>query len=169
MSGGIRVTGNLDSGLVILKVQRDNEYDLMQIAERFVVPYGDVARMKPQEKLLYVAMIDQRAREAAKLAVEKYERLRHWRFKSDMPVEVDESDAQFDLEHFRSSFRKDFAAVDQGSIIQELGLIAYVVKLWFIVPKITVEVIEDEPDDPDTIDGFVNSHKMEEYVKLGDD
>jgi hypothetical protein len=168
MAGGLRVTGNSTDGMVILNVQHDTEYDLMQIAERFEVPYADVENLHPWKKVIYLAMVHQRAKEAAKLAVERYERLRHWRFKSSMPVEIDYSDAQYDLSIFRSSLQTNFTAVDQGSNIDSLGTIAYVVKLWFVVPKIRVEVIKDEVTDPGSVDGFVNEHKMPDYVKLED-
>jgi hypothetical protein len=168
MAGGLRVTGNLKDGMVILNVQHDTEYDLMQIGERFEVPYADMDSMHEWQKVIYVAMIHQRAKEAAKLAVERYERLRHWRFKSSMPVEIDYSEAQYDLNVFRSSLATDFTAVDEGSNIDSLGTVAYVVKLWFVVPKIRVEVIKDEITDPGSNDGFVNEHKMTNYAKLGD-
>lgn len=168
MAGGLRVTGDLKSGLVILNVKHDTEYDLMQIAERFEVPYADIDNLHPWKRVIYFAMIHQRAKETAKIAIERYERLRHWRFKSDMPVELDQSEAQYDLDKFRSSLTKDFQAVNQGSNIDELGTVAYVVKLWFIVPKVRVEVIEDEPDDPESTDGIMNKYKMPEFAKLGD-
>jgi hypothetical protein len=158
-----------NDSVLILNVRHDKEYDLMQIAERFEVPYADLENMQEWQKVIYIAMVHQRAKEAAKLAVERYERLRHWRFKSDMPVELDYSQAQYDLDKFRSNLPAgSIAAVDQGTNIDQLGTVAYVVKLWFVVEKVKVETIEDEPDDPASTDGFVNKYHMPEFAKLED-
>jgi len=158
MCPNLRVTGNAKDGIVVLRVQRDKEYDKVQIAERFEVEYFQPKT--PQEKVMYMAMVEGTMRAVVKLAVEKYERLRHWKWDSSMPVTLDLSQAQYDLDEFRSSSRKDFTAVDQGSIIPKLGRKAYVAKMWFIMPKVEVEIIEPEPDDPDVTEGFVNPYNI---------
>ena len=164
MSPTNRVTGNARDGIVVLRVARDKEMDLVQIAERFEVPYIEIKT--PQQGMAYYAMVEGMAHAVGKHAIERYEKLRHWRFYSSRSVTLDQSEAQYDLDEFRSSSQKDFTAVDQGSIIDKLGKVAYVLKMWFIMPKIEVEVIEPEPDDPETSDGLVNPYKMPAFVKL---
>lgn len=161
-----RVTGNSSDGIVILRVARDKEWDKVQIAERFEVPYAQPKT--PQEQMLYQAMVEGTLKAVVKHAVERYEKLRHWRWDSSMPVTLDLSDAQYDLEKFRSSRDIEFQPQTQGSIIGELGRIAYVAKMWFIMPKIEVEVVEQEATDPAAQDGFVNPHYMPNYVNLED-
>lgn len=168
MSPTNRVTGNKTDGVVVLRVARDKEYDLVQIAERFEVPYTDKLQT-PQQQMAYYAMIEGTAKAVGKHAIERYEKLRHWKFYSSRPVTLDVSEAQYDLDKFRSSSNAEFTAVTQGSIIDDLGKVAYVLKMWFIMPKIEVEVVVPEPDDPEVTDGFVNPHKMPEFVKLEGD
>lgn len=163
-----RVTGNAKDGIVVLRVARDKEYDKVQIAERFEVPYIEITDATPMHiRMAYAAMVEVKMRETVKHAAATYERLRHWKWDSSMPVTLDISDSQYDLDEFRSSrFDADFKAVDQGSIIDKKGLVAYVAKMWFIQPKIEVEVIEPEPDDPEVQDGMVNPHYMPQFVSL---
>ena len=158
-----RVTGNAKDGIVVLRVARDKEYDLVQIAERFEVPYVEIKT--PQQGRAYYAMVEGTARAVGKLAIERYDKFRHWRFYSARPVTLDVSAAQFDLDKSDSN-DKDPIALDQGSIIDTLGKVAYVLKMWFIVPKIEVEVITPEEHDPEASEGLVNPYKMPEYVSL---
>lgn len=161
-----RVTGNARDGIVVLRVARDKEYDNVQIAERFEVPYIDLSHATHQQKLSYWAMVEGTSRAVGKLAIERYEKLRHWKFDTSKAVTLDLSEAQYDLEHFRSSSQKHFEGVEQGSLVHERGMVAYVLKMWFIQPKIEVEVLIPEPDDPETSDGFVNPYKMPKFVNL---
>ena len=158
-----RVTGNSTDGIVVLRVARDKEYDLVQIAERFEVPYVEIK--SPQQGRAYYAMVEGTARAVGKLAIERYDKYRHWRFYSSRPVTLDVSAAQFDLDKTDSN-DKDPIASNQGSIIDSLGKVAYVLKMWFIIPKIEVEVITPEESDPEVSDGLVNPYKMPEYVSL---
>lgn len=162
----LRVTGNATDGIVVLRVQRDKQWDKVQIAERFEVPYMDLARATPWQRKVYGAMVEGVAYEVGKRAIEKYEKLRHWKFDTSRAPFLDKSEAQYDLDEFRSSSQKDFTAVDQGSIITKTGKVAYVLKMWFTMPKIEVEVIEPEPDDPDVTEGLVNPHNMKQFVSL---
>lgn len=168
MAGGIQVRQNSrDGSMMVLKVEHDKEFDLVQIAERFEVPYMEI-KTKGQG-LAYYAMVEGTARSVGKHAIETYERLRGWRYYSSRRPVLDVSEAQYDLDTFRSSNRKDFTAVEQGSIIDSKGTVAYVIKLWFIMPKQRVEVITPEPDDPDVTDGMVNPYNIKDFVTLPDD
>lgn len=162
---GLRVTGNKNDGIVVLKVEHDKEYDLMQIAERFEVPYFEPKN--PWQAMQYLAMIEGVAHAVGKKAIERYEKLRHWRYYSARSFYLDKSDVQYDLDDFSSSSQRDFDAVEHGSLLTKKGMVGYVIKMWFIVPKIQVEVIKDDPTDPDTVDGFVNEHNMFKDVDLG--
>ena len=112
MSPTNRVTGNARDGIVVLRVARDKEMDLVQIAERFEVPYIEIKT--PQQGMAYYAMVEGMAHAVGKHAIERYEKLRHWKFYSSRSVTLDQSEAQYDLDEFRSSSQKDFTAVDQG-------------------------------------------------------
>lgn len=163
-----RITGNAKDGIVVLRVARDKEYDLVQIAERFEVPYAEPNELSaPSQQRAYYAMVEGMGYSVAKHAIERYEKLRHWRFESSRSVVLDKSMIQYNLDEFRKSNMDDILPATPGSIIDTLGKVAYVVKLWFRMPKIEVEVIQPEPDDPETSDGFVNPHKMLPYVTLG--
>ena len=157
MAGGIRVTGTPSTGMVVLNVEHDKEYDLMQVAERFEIDYYEPKT--PRQKLVYLAALDARAHEVGKHAISTYERLKGWRFYSSRKVTLDLSEAQYELD-------KAGEAVDHGQLLQVRGKKAYVVKIWFIVPKQRIEVITPEPDDPDVTDGFVNPYNIKEFVDL---
>lgn len=161
-----RVTGNARDGIVVLRTERDREYDLVQIAERFEVPYVEFQKLTPWQKLVYVASVEKTAKEVGKKAIERYENLRHWRYYSSRPPELDLSQVQNDLDSFRSIDQKNLVVVDHGSLINTLGNKAYVLKLWFIVPKVEVQWETPEPDDPEVSDGMVNPYKMPAFYSL---
>lgn len=163
MAGGLHIFGSGNS-MMVLKVEPDKTFDLMQISERFEVPYEEI--LTEQQGKIYAARVMVAARLYAKQAIETYTRLRKWKFYDKRPVELDQSSAQYDLDEFRTSRNVLLPAVEQGSIIDKKGMVAYVVKLWFVVPKIIVEVVTPEKDDPDTIDGFVNPHNITDFVPL---
>lgn len=172
MAGGIHIFGNKSQSdsVLVINVEHDKEYDLMQIAERFELPYIELDRATKQDKLKYLALIEVTAKQTAKYAIEKYERLRHWKFYNTANpkyrVQVDESDAQIDFDIFGSTGLVP-AGLDQGSLNTTHGRMAYVVKLWFIVPKQRIEVINPEVTDPDVEDGLVNPYNIEgrEYTE----
>lgn len=166
MSPSNRVTGNSVDGIVVLRVQRDKSWNKVQIAERFEVPYVDLTTATRDQKLAYQAMVEGTAYAVGKHAIDRYEKLRHWKFDTSRAPFLDKSEAQYDLEHFRSSSTKHFDAVDQGSLLTERGMVAYVLKMWFIMPEIEVEVITPEPQDPEVTDGLVNPYKMPAYYSF---
>ena len=167
MAGGIHLFSTKESYL-ILNVEHDKEYDLMQIAERFEVPYVDLDRCTTNQRKAYAAMMEVKSKQVGKYAIETYTRLRHWKFYDKRPVELDTSEGQIDLDEFSTSRKVLLPGVNQGSIIDRKGTVAYVLKMWFIVPKQRVEVITPEPDDPDVEDGFVNPHNIEGYQATKD-
>jgi len=163
MAGGLHIFGS-GSSMMVLKVEPDKTFDLMQISERFEVPYEEPKT--PQEVQQYAARIQTAAKLYAKEAINTYTRLRKWKFYDKRPVELDTSNAQYDLDEFRTSRNVLLPAVDQGSLTTKKGMVAYVIKIWFVVPKIIVETVKPEIDDPDTTDGFVNPYNITDFVPL---
>ena len=161
MAGGIHIFNTPTTGQFVLKVQPDKEYDLMEVSERFEVPYLEPKTLQGQQN--YYNLIKVMATQTAKHAIYTYERLRHWKFYDKKPIQLDESQAQYDLDIFRSSRNIDHVGVNQGSLIDEKGKVAYVVKLWFVVPKFRVEVIKPEVNDEDVTDGLVNPYNIFGY------
>lgn len=164
MAGGLHIFGTPQTSMMILNVERDTEYDLMRIAERFEVPYMDTTRMSINARKAYGAMIEVKSREVGKHAIYQYERLKKWKFYDKRPVELDISDANYDLDEFSTSRNVPLNGVMQGSLIDTKGMVAYVLKMWFIVPKIRVEVITPEVDDEDVTDGLVNPFNIDGYL-----
>ena len=163
MAGGIKVTRDKSGGMVVLNVEHDKEYDLVQIAERFEVPYMEIKT--PQQGRVYYAMVEGTARAVGKVAIERYEKLRHWRFYSSRPVVLDTSAAQIDLDTFGTTNGIP-NALNQASLIDTHGKVAYVLKMWFIMPKQRVEVITPERHDPDVSEGLVNPYNIKDYTYL---
>ena len=155
-----RVTGNAKDGIVVLRVERDKEWDRIQIAERFEVPYVDYDRLSRTRQQVYRAMVEGTAHAVGKKAIERYEKLRHWRFDSSRAPFLDVSENQIDIE--------SGLGVEQGSLITGLGRKAYVLKMWFIAPKLEVQYEVPEPEDPEVTDGFVNPYKMPAFYDLKD-
>src|SRR3990167_5338306 len=155
---------------MIIRTIPDKQYDLVQIAERFTVPYyfNPEYAKTPTQHAKALDALKRKAAEVVKFAVWKYERLQHWQWKTNLPVELDFSQAQYDLDIFAAGPGKGQLAVNQGQLLDKLCDVAYVVKLWFIQPKIRVEVITPEPTDPAVTDGFVNPYKMPAFVELED-
>lgn len=164
MAGGLHIFGTPKDGMHVINVEHDTEWDLMQIAERFEVPYLDFNRASDSQKLAYIAMLEVKSKAVGKKAIETYTRLKHWKFYDKRPVELDLSAANIDLDPFRTSRDIVVQAADQGSGLESLGTIAYVLKMWFVVQKIRVEVIKPEVDDEDVTDGLVNPHKIDGYL-----
>jgi len=126
----------------------DREYGLEQKLERFEMAYSST--FSPQ----FPAMLEAAAKQTARLAAEKYERLGH-HFRSDMPVSVDQSDLQVDVEDFRSLDAEHNLAQDKGNWHTSQDRIAFVVKMWYVVPKVRVDVFE--PHELAEPDGFVET------------
>ena len=111
-----------------LKVEADKEYGLETIKERIELDY-DLPPTHPY--------FEKAIKNKVRYAVEKYERLYHWHWRSDIPVEIDVSHAQFDVHKFASgTFHDEDMALDQGSLLLVHGRTAYVAKITFQTQKI---------------------------------
>ena len=124
----------------------DKEYTLERKLERFELP-ADM-----EHDIRFPAMLETAAKNTARLAAEKYAKIgHHWR--SDLPTEVDLSELQISLDDFGSTSH-DVDAVNQGEALKyKYNRTAYVVKMWYVVPKIRVEVFDN--DELAEADGFV--------------
>ena len=136
-----------------LAVKPDREYGLECIHERFELDF-DCPPDHPY--------FQQQVKEVVYRAVELYTRAKKYRWRSELPVEIDLSDAQFELHQFGtvdSQAKASLSAADQGSLLLVHGRKAYVAKIWFEVPKIfTVEdYIAALPE------GFVNSEDIPDH------
>ena len=141
--------GNKVNDQVIYKP--DKAYGLEQKLERFELPYSATFDAK------FPAMVELAAKNTARIAAEKYARIgHHWR--NDLGVEVDKSELQISLDDFGSTSTAitDFEAQNQGSVLNnKYDSVAFVVKMWYVVPKINVEVLDNsELAEPD---GFVEN------------
>ena len=127
-----------------IHVAPDKSYDLMRVNERFEI--DEIFTHSPK----FVEILQKSAQEVTRLAASKYQ-LRGWHWRSDLPVEIDKSELQYDL---LASAGNELLTQDQGSqLLNKQGRIAFVVKLWFIVPKFRAVVYE--PEELAEPDGFV--------------
>lgn len=111
-----------------LSVKPDREYGLECIHERFELDF----ECPPSHPAF-----QRQVKEVVFRAVEVYQRAKKYRWRSDKPVEVDLSDAQFDLYSFGTTDpNAQPIAADQNSLMLVHGRRAYVAKIWFEVPKI---------------------------------
>lgn len=115
----------------------------MQIAERFELP-GEVA-----ESPFFPEYVQEAAKEAMKVAIAKYERLKGWKWLDKRGVELDKSELQIDLDYFGTN--EEVGAVNPGHLLHSSpkGALAFVVKMWFEVPAFAPNTLEilDEPDE----------------------
>lgn len=129
--------------MVLITVAPDTEWGLEQIFERFEVPYD----MPPNQVAIVGYAI-------AHEAIETYTRLRHWQFVDTLPVEIDVSNIQIDLDVTASPLTPiDEGGQDWGSLLTRQSKKAYVVKMWFRTQKIVVTNIDDEIG---RADGYLN-------------
>ena len=140
-----------------LRIQPDTTWGLEEIRERFEVP----ADMPP-------SMVEMVGRKVASAAIERYERLKHWKFRADIPVVLDVSALQTDLSLTASPLvRKNLdalQAVDQGILQIRTGMKAYVMVMTFETQKIVH--IEQEVS---RNEGFLNADEPihpEDIVKV---
>lgn len=127
-----------------IHVAPDKSYGLMRVNERFEI--DEVFTHSPK----FMDILQKSAQEVTRLAAAKYQ-LRGWHWRSDLPVEIDKSELQYDL---LSSAGNELVGQDQGSQLLNIqGRIAFVVKLWFLVPRFTATVYE--PEELAEPDGFV--------------
>ena len=143
----------------------DTSWGLEQIRERFEIPLEvcpsefdtEAQRLK---KMQFVTMV---GNTAAHKAIDTYTRLRHWKFRADLPVEIDESSLQFDPDdwNFSSPLSTEPNAVDSTHLAKSRATKAYVIKLWFETQKIQVPVVEYNLDDGESRrDGFVRQDEL---------
>ena len=132
-------------------VKPDTSWGLECIRERFEIPFDAVPDEfdTPAQRAFKVLFIESCAKKSAEKAIETYEKFRHWKFRADMPVELDESELQLDIDdwEFTSPLSKDPIAKNQGHLKDKASKKAYVVKLWFEVPQIQAVVFT--PDTPE--------------------
>ena len=148
--------GNKVNGIIY---KPDKIFGLEQKLERFELPYSAT------ESPMFPIILEKAAKYTARIAAEKYAKIgHHWR--SDLGVSVDESELQVSLYDFGSTSTpiNEFTAQDQGSVLaQKEDKIAYVVKMWYVVPKVHVEVFDNtELAEPD---GFVQELPSDETIE----
>ena len=138
-------------------VKPDSTKGLQQVSQRFEMPYSSTFDAK------FPAMLEAAAKDTARIAAEK-NLLRGWHWKSDLGVEVDKSELQIALEDFGTTHPDFVPAVDQLDILStKYDRIAFVVKMWYVVPELQVTVYDnDELAEPD---GFVE--ELPEDGELG--
>jgi len=161
-----------DLGHLSIHVKPDKESDLMVCNGRFEVPRAlavlcdipyivtrDHAPVSRAQEIL-----DGIVYEAGKLLIAANLK-RDWHFRGEYGVKVDYSELQLDLNPFGST-SEEAIAVDQGVTLQDsTDMVALIVKMAFVVPKIRVETFEKH-ELPDAGDGFVDTPKAGELVKL---
>lgn len=129
---------------VAIHTQPDKTYNIQRVYQRFEL--DESMRRSP----VFKDLLEAAAKEVVRLAAEK-NALRGWHWRSDLGVEVDESELQYDL---YASSGSDLPVQDSGSILlKQQGRIAYVVKMWYLVPQIASVVYE--PEELAEPDGFV--------------
>ena len=153
----------------------DTTWGLECIRERFEIPIEiEPNSMDNQDMVAKKALfIEAVARKAGEIAVEKYTRLRHWKFRDDIPVQIDESDLQFDPDawDFSSPASTDPIAVDQRMhLFKSRATKAYVIKLWFETQLIQTTVFEPSLDEEGHSEGYITTEEIpKEAVKLLED
>ena len=137
-------------------VQPDTTYNLMEIYERFEIPI----EIEPNDldsadtRIKKVTFINAVAQKAGQLAIERYTKFRKWKFRDDIPVTVDWSELQFDVDDWQwsSPVSKEPVAVTQRmDILKKKATKAYVLKMWFEVPEIRI-VREDSGSEEGLVD-----------------
>jgi len=138
-----------------LKIVPDTTWSLEEVRERFEVPIEMIPGPLdlPHQTLHKLARIEGIGRVVASKAIERYEKLRHWRFRDDIPVVLDVSELQTDLDLTSSPTLKtdDLVAFDQGILTSRKATKAYVMVLTFETQQIIKAVIDDEVGRPEGI------------------
>ena len=128
------------------QINRPDRMTLLdQVANRFYID-SDLFRSP-----LFPVYLDKIAKEECRRAVEANKK-RGWHWRSDMPVEIDKSEIQVDLDLFASTYRFQ-PGVDQYRTLLEHNKIAMVIKLWYEIPATPTEVLSS--DLVKEADGFV--------------
>ena len=136
-----------------LKVEADKLTGLETIKERIELDWD----LPPTHPYFQKAI-----RQKIRQAVEKYERVHHWHWRSDIPVHIDLSTAQFDVHNFGGNFTDTDKALDQGSLMLVHGRTAYVAMITFETEKLQINVGDHTPD---TSDGFVTPEEYHTNVE----
>lgn len=129
-----------DSGYHIGLIFRlDKQVGLEQISQRFELPYDTL------ESPMFPELLEKAARKVAREAVEK-NALRGYHWRSDLGVEIDESQLQIPLDFFGTSASVLPSALDSGVMLRDkYNIKAFVLKMWFTVPMIPT-LVEDVDD-----------------------
>lgn len=132
-----------------IHVVPDKAVTVQRVNQRFELP------AYVQDSPLFPSILEKATRAAVRKAAE-VNKLRGWHWRSDMGVEVDVSELQFDLDtHSRGAV----AAEANGTLLELHDKIAYVVKMYYEVPVVHVEDIEYDDDKEARMDGFVKDIK----------
>ena len=146
----------------------DKQVGLEQISQRFELPYDTL------ESPMFPEILEEAAKKVAREAVEK-NMLRGYHWRSDLGVEIDESQLQIPLDFFGTTMKELPAALDSGQLLRDkYNKKAFVLKMWFTVPM-TPTLVEDEDDKVPFFveeDGFTTENpskkKFYEIEELGD-
>ena len=146
----------------------DKQVGLSQISQRFELPYDSL------ESPMFPEILEAAALKVKNEAVEK-NALRGYFWRSDLGVEVDESEIQIPLDYFGTTSSLIPAALNSGQLLRDkYNVKAYVLKMWFEVPMIPT-LVEDEDDKVPFFveeDGFTTENpskkKFYEIEELGD-
>lgn len=132
-------------------IKPDTSWNLECIRERFEVPADAVPSPTdtPEQAAFKALFIEACAKKAGERAIEYYEKFRHWRFRDDIPVELDESEIQVDVEdyEFASPLSTAPIAVNQGHLTLKTSKHAYVIKLWFETQQIQAVVFKPDNEE----------------------
>lgn len=143
----------------------DKQVGLSQISQRFELPYDSL------ESPMFPEILEAAALKVKNEAVEK-NALRGYFWRSDLGVEVDESEIQIPLDYFGTTAAQIPAALNSGQLLRDkYNVKAYVLKMWFEVPMIPT-LVEDKDETPFFVeeDGFTTKnpsnkkfHEIKEY------
>lgn len=148
-------------GLTVCNGRFEVPYDL---AEACTIPYVVTRDHAPESRAQ--AILDSIVYEAGNQLIAANAK-RDWEFQGKYGVKVDYSELQLDLRPFGNTNGELVPAVDQGDTLrQKTNMVALVVKMAFIAPKIQVETFEKH-ELPTEDDGFIETMpKAGEMVKL---
>lgn len=109
------------------------------------------------------------ARKVGERAIERYTKLRKWRFVNDSahPVTLDLSDLQLDLtDHQFATHSKTAIAVDSNLMSVRRGITAYVLKMYFETDLIPVVLPETPEEDYGHKEGFLKEDELYKDVPV---
>ena len=116
----------------------DTQGGLERINQRFELPYDAL------ESPMFPEILEKAARKVAREAAEK-NALRGYYWRSDLGVEIDESQLQIPLDYFGTTGSLLPAALDNGQLLRDkYNIKAFVLKMWFEVPMVNTLVEGDD-------------------------